>query len=565
MKRISTIVLLMILCLSFGTCSFAMDEEPYRQKIPRIIFVEDAEIPRVSAGEELKLLINYKNDSIHTASKLRFTPVLEDTPIVYERPIVFERQTTLRGGKEDTVSFNFQISETAKIGTYPLKFKLEYCNTRDENYTSEATVYFKVDKEKTKPIVEIENINMGEHSIYAGGRFNLSFDIANNGEINANNLEVSITDQNENKFMVVGADDYRYIGTLKNAEKIKVNFDINVSDKIQKGNNTIGVSIRYKDNSEKEYNLEKTIYVLDVKSENEKEDEDDESAATPKIIIASYSTNPKTIVAGNDFDFSFIIKNTSKDKKLRNMKVTVSSTEGAFIITKGSNTFYIEEIGKDESISRSIDLKAKQSLTSNSYPVILDFDYEDFNGNQYRASETINIPVTEYSKLVINSIMAGEGYVGENANLSFDYVNMGKATISNLTASVEGDYEAVQSINYIGNLETGRSDYFDIEVSPKKEGMLQGVLVLSFEDSSGRIIEARKDFEGFSMARPVFDDMPGGMLDYGDIGTIEPMPSEEELATWKIVLSGIGAFIGTFILSKMITTKIVRKKLEDEI
>lgn len=564
MKKISFIICTIIFCLGLGCTSLAMDEEPYREKVPRIIFVEDEEMPKVAAGEELKLLITYKNDSSHSATDIRITPIFEDVPLVYERPVVFERALTLRPDKEDKVSFNLKVADDAKVGVYGLKFKLEFENQRDENYTSEAIVYFNVYKEKVKPIIAISNISTGDAPINAGGNFKLTFDVSNNGEVKADNVEILITGQNEDKFMVVDSNDYKYIGTLDSNQKIHQEFDINVSDKIAKGNNTIGVDIKYKDTSGKELSTQKTIYVLDVKSENEVEEEN-ETAATPKIIISSYITNPNTIVAGNDFSFSFTVKNTSKEKRLRNMKITISSQDGAFIITKGSNTFYVEEILQDDSVTKVIDLKAKQSLTSNSYPVIINFDYEDYSGKQYTANETINIPVTEYSKLVINSVMPGQSYTGSNTSLSFDYVNMGKATVSNLTASVEGDYTCVQSINYIGNLEPGNSDYYDIEVIPSKSGTNYGVLVLSFEDSSGRIVEVRKDFEGFAMDEPIFDEPSIMDPGYMNPGMMEPIEIEEPVETWVIVLSGFGAFFVMFIISKIITTKIVRKKLEDEI
>ena len=48
-------------------------------------------------------------------------------------------------------------------------------------------------------------------------------------------------------------------------------------------------------------------------------------------------------------------------------------------------------------------------------------------------------------------------------------------------------------------------------------------------------------------------------------GMMEPIEIEEPIETWVIVLSGFGSFIVMFIISKIITTKIVRKKLEDEI
>ena len=140
---------------------------------------------------------------------------------------------------------------------------------------------------------------------------------------------------------------------------------------------------------------------------------------------------------------------------------------------------------------------------------------------------------------------------------------MGKATISNLTASVEGDYESVQPINYIGNLMAGNSDYYDIEITPTKEGTNYGVLVLSFEDSSGGIIEVRKDFQGFAMNMPSYPDIPDDPYNLDFSNAQEP--EQKPMSTWVIVLVGIGSFVITFLISKMITTKMIRKKLDDEI
>ncbi len=192
----------------------------------------------------------------------------------------------------------------------------------------------------------------------------------------------------------------------------------------------------------------------------------------------------------------------------------------------------------------------------------INFDYEDTSAEAYNANEIINIPVVEYSKLVINNIGIGDGMVDNQTNLSFDYINMGKARVANLTASVEGDYKATQDINYIGNLEAGNTDYYDIMVTPTKEGENVGTLILTFEDSSGKKIEVKKEFTGYASTMPSYD--PG---DYnpGDPGMNPVEPTEEPLNIWMLIGIGFGSFLVSFIITKIITTKIVRKRLEDEI
>lgn len=565
MKKTSLIAIItFVLCITLGVTSYATEDD-YKQRIPRVIFEEFENVPKVSAGENLNLTIKYTNDSVNSAFGLMITPSFDDTPLVYERPIVFRRTKSLRSKQTDTVSFSFKVADDARIGTYGIKFKLEYSNISDENYSNEQTVYFKVVKEKIKPIIIVSDISTGEESVGAGKEFPLSFKLSNNGEVIAKNVEIFLKGLSSTSFMAKDSNDYKYVGELENGKSTLVNFPIVTSDSITKGTHTIEVEIKYKDYSGTELSTEKTIYIQNVKSEKEVEDEDDTKSAKPKIIISSYSTNPGSITAGKDFIFNFSFKNTSKDRRLRNMKVTLDSKEGAFIITKGSNTFYIEDLGQSASVNKSIELRAKQDLTSNSYEVIISFDYEDYSGNEYSSTEIINIPVTEYSKLVINSVYAGEGYVGSNTSLSFDYINMGKATISNLTASVEGDYTSVQPINYIGNLTAGNSDYYDIEVIPTKDGDNYGVLVLSFEDSSGSAIQIKKDFQGFAMAKSEEIDNPFNPGIYDPEVDDYNGGSEEPVATWKIILAGIGTFIVVFFVTKMITTKIIKKKLDDEI
>ena len=535
-----------------------------KEKVPMVNFIESKDIPEVGAGETLDLTIEFKNNSLYGAHDLVITPDLENTPLVYDRPLKYKTTKTLKGYDESKASFSIKVSDEARIGTYSIRFKVEYKNIKDESFSREEVAYFKVTKEKLKPIITIANIKNSLETIKAGDTFQISFDIQNSGGTDAENMEISLDGFSQNSLMPVDSNDYFYIGTLKANETKPFSFSVLTSSEISTENNVIAATITYKDNLGETQSVNKNIYIVGVDTDGNVSDDEDDTSAKPKMIISSYGIAPNTVVAGDVFSFGFTFKNTSNEKKIRNLKITLNSDEGAFIITKGSNTFYIEEMERGASLTREIELKAKQDLSSNSYAVNLMFDYEDFSGNEYTSTETINIPVTEYSKLVINSVFAGEGYVNSNINLSFDYVNMGKATISNLTASVEGDYESVQSINYIGNLNAGTSDYYDIEIKPLKEGMNYGTLILSFEDSSGGIIEVRKEFEGNAFAENFFDPEPT----VPDEPYYEPdyqVDVEESIPAWQIALYGFGTFIVVFFITKIITTKIIRGKLEEEL
>lgn len=527
---------------------------------PNIIFIEQDKVPEVEAGGSLSLVIDYKNDSQYTASDIRITPSFDDVPLVYERPVVYEAAKNLRRGATNTASFNFKIKENAKIGVYEIKFKVEYKNTSDVVYSRARVAYFKVTSEKVAPIITVNNIVTEPEKINAGSNFTLRFNVNNIGDIDAKDMYVKLTGLGIDGFMPIDGNDFVYVGDIFSKKSVTLTFSMIASSKIPKGTNTLGASITYTGSDSTEHTEEKTLYIMNVLSQNET---DDGTSGKPKIIIESYGTNPANIVAGDILTFSFKFKNTSKDKSVKNMKITISSTDGEFMIANGSNTFYIENLEPNASSTKSIDLNVKQDLTSKSYPLNINFDYEDASATSYTSNEIINIPVVEYSKLVINSVGIGDGMVDNQTNLSFDYINMGKARVSNLTASVEGDYKSIQDINYIGNLEAGNTDYYDIMVTPMKEGENVGTLVLAFEDSSGKKIEVKKEFTGFASGMPSY--APG---DYNPIESDVPQDdvlTEEPLNVWLVIGIGFGSFLIAFIITKIITTKIIRKKLEDEI
>lgn len=558
MKKLISICLTFVL-LAIGITSFASDYDN-NPRIPKLSFLESATIPTVNAGDTLTLDLTLRNTSTNSASSIVITPSLNDIPLVYERPIIVTLERSLRGGKDIGVNFSFKVSDNAKSGVYAIPFKIQYNNIRDEAFTTEQNIYFKVDKENIPPIITVNNVKTSIDVIGPNSDFKFYFDINNIGDLNAKDMRVSLTSLSKDEFIVSDSNDLKYVGTVNAKSSYTACFDLRASKSITGGTHAITVSVSYTDSYGEKTSVEKTLYLTNVSSTNVADD--GTASGTPKVMISSYSTNPKSIKAGDNLVFAFNFTNTNNSKTIKNMKITVNSEDGAFMIAKGSNTFYIETMGPKSTLSKSIELNVKQDLTSKSYPINISFDYEDSNGTNYTSNEVINLPVTEYSKLVINGVYVSEAYVGGNTNLSFDYINMGKATVSNLTASVEGDYTSVQSINYIGNLNAGSSDYYDLEVSPTKEGENNGVLVLSFEDSSGKIIEVRKEFQGYGVAQniPGGDDYP---IDPTPVTPVEP--AKEPVSIWIIIGSSIGALLVSFIITKIIATKIFTKKLEKEI
>ena len=74
---------------------------------------------------------------------------------------------------------------------------------------------------------------------------------------------------------------------------------------------------------------------------------------------------------------------------------------------------------------------------------------------------------------------------------------------------IEGDVETENKNTYIGNLESGSSDYYEAMFTPTSMGKLPVSIVVSYDDASGETIEEKRDFV-LNVIEPIpMEDMTG--------------------------------------------------------
>lgn len=551
MKKLILIVFCMM-CLVFPNVSFADDYE-----YPRIIFKNQTEIKKVKAGDAFELTLTVQNAGDQAARDIYITQASKDAPIYWETAVDTYTIYRMAAGFNREINLELRVKETADNGIYALPFNIKYANYSGAEYTNEQTVYFEVTDELSKPLLTVQEIETDPAVVTADSENTLSFDLHNSGELIARRVKLTLKNLSKDGFMVKDAIDTRYFDEIGAGKTKRIKFDLLVSENIIKGTNELTVDLEYFDQDNKSYTDTKSIYINKVQGKD-----GDSGKGTPKLIIDRYNANPNSVTAGDAVNFDFTVKNTHKTKKISNMKATITPDEATFILEGGSNSFYVAELGPQEEYTKSIRLKTKQDALSRAYPIIISFDYEDADGNSFTTSETINLSVVEKSKLSINNVYGPyELYQGNSGYVSFEYYNMGKATISNLNVTVEGDYTAKNETNYIGNIDAGKGSFSEVEVVANTPGDAKGRLVFSFEDSSGNVIRTEKEFGGF-----VYEDVP--VTDFEDLGMFEmPMeePQEEGMPWWQLTLIGLGSCLVTLIIVRFITIKVMMKKIEEEI
>lgn len=548
-------VLLSVVCLLNLGISFA--DSDYEVEYPRVIFENNTKIQKVKAGDSFEADIVVKNVGDQYAKDVTITNSSKDAPIYWETAVDTYTIKRLSTSMKKEINLKLRVKETADVGIYALPFDITYVNSNGTSYSNKQTVYFEVVNELSKPMIIVRNITNSPEIVTADSENKLAFEIYNEGDLLARRVKLTLDGTSKDGFMVKDSINTRYFETLKGKTSDRVEFDLLVSENIKKGTNELNVQLDYYDQDNEHYTETKTIYINNVEGT-----EGVTGKGTPKIIISDYKVTPGEVIAGNKFSLNFTFKNTHLSKKITNMKVVVNSTDGTFIIDNSSNAFYVQNLEPQGEISKTISFRTKQDTLSGAYPITVSFEYEDADGNAYSPNETINVPITEKSNLSIDNISGPyELYQGNSGYVSFEYYNKGKAAISNLSVTVEGDYSGKSETNYIGNVDPGKGSYSEVEVVADVAGEANGNLVFSFEDSSGNVITTKRAFSGF-----VYEDMP--MTDFVDQPVFEPdfvEPESNGMPWWQLTLIGAGCFVVTLIIVRLITIKVMMKKIEEEI
>jgi hypothetical protein len=84
--------------------------------------------------------------------------------------------------------------------------------------------------------------------------------------------------------------------------------------------------------------------------------------------------------------------------------------------------------------------------------------------------------------------------VGTPTAVSIDFYNTGRSVIRNIIVTTEGDFEIQDGSSYLGNLEAGKENYFDVTIIPRNEGIAEGKIILQYEDNIGQLLWWKRPF-----------------------------------------------------------------------
>ncbi len=539
------------------------DEEPAPPVIAGTIFTidEGAELPTIDAGKSKIISYPITSGIRRIAGDVQITAKLPEK-LYFNTAYATQTFTFTR---DRTNYLDLDVSADAEIttGTYPITLTITY-KYGGEAKTETLETYVKVNGKEPEKAgagqLTLAGYKVNPGSVNAGQKFKADLTIQNTGAKNYENILVTLGGLSTEAFTMDGTVDSQRIASLKAGESKTLTFALASSEKMATGNYSLDVTMAC---GEESYTAKAFVSVTGDPTKQEDDGEKPKTEGIPQLIIESYNYGEgvTAVTGGEVFTLTAAIRNTGK-APVRNVKITVSAaadeeTGGAFSPANSSNTFYIDSIAAGGSVTKSIDLLPKADAKPKSYGVEFAFSYEAIVNDELvtkEVTQTLAIPLTQPDRFeVTEPQMYGPVMQGETLSGSVSYVNKGKSTIFNLSVKVEGEgFTTAETEAYIGNVESGASDSYDLAINPTQAGTVSGTITFTYEDSNGDTKELVKEFTSEVMEY-VEPDIP-------DI--VDPnMPVEAEggMPVWgwiAIAAGGVVALVAVIVVIR----KVVKKK-----
>ncbi len=534
--------------------------------------IKDVKFPEgLKASDKFNLSVNIGNSGEGSAKDI--TVNIDETTLTQDGIVknYFTSGIDVEDIKSDaskTVKIPLKVSKYATGGMKNLKVIINYKDNEGVAYTLSESIYVDVIKEEEEKKEEgtaniiISNVSQSIDKPEAGDRLDITFDVENKSKFDATNLKVYAEGLTNATFIPIKSEPYQYIEKLKAGEKISVTLPLIISSSINEGLNNLTVIYKFTGG-------EGSVIIPVNNIQNEVE-----ISSKPKLIISNYYADLEELRAGSTFNFTFDIYNTNAVVTAKNITVTLTQDENIFTVTQGSNSFFINKIAPGETASNTIELKVKSDATTKAYPLKLtiEYEYEGISPNPETGetgiskTEALNLQVVENARPMVDNIdlysWDGGVIVGNNATLYFEFYNMGKSRLNNVIATLEGEgfTKADGTMQFIGNVESGNSMPVEMDVIPNMEGMVSGVLKITYEDSNGETVEFIKDFQKEVMSAPIVD--PGIVDGGGEVFNPEvPMAKKPILPIWAFVIAQVVIFVLFVPITRKIIISIYKSKL----
>ncbi len=186
----------------------------------------------------------------------------------------------------------------------------------------------------------------------------------------------------------------------------------------------------------------------------------------PKVIISNYQISPDPVNAGETFNVTVTLENTSKSVTVKNITVTFKSQTTDLMPGDNTNTAYIEKIAAKKTADFTFSMSARADAKAGPQKIDIAIAYEDNQAAQLTATDEISVEVHQKIRLEYDPPkFPSQVYMGDTTSASLNLYNKGKNTLYNVTVTLDVPGLVPESSAFLGNMESGTAKTADIYAS----------------------------------------------------------------------------------------------------
>lgn len=518
---------------------------------PNILIGRDMSIPVYKAGESVSLSVPIENSGKGRAKNFVVSLQVGDMtnfPFEIDKMSMTRSIPNISGNSQQNVNFYLKVPLNAQPKVYPIGVNVDYTTEGGGGGHQSGTIYVKIVSDNELCNLRVVGTEISGDKLVAGQTEVVKLQIKNFGDLEARDVEVHLSGFTPDGLSLDRWVDTQNIRSIAGRETKAVDFQIHTDKEMKSGTYALDTTFKYKDEYEHSYSGEGKVFIP-VKGKDDSSDD-----TIPRLIIDSFSFGGDYAQAGEVFTLNISFLNTNETNEVKNIKLTFNSDEQTFSPVGSGNSLYIAKIAPQERVEKAINLRPRVDAKQQTHNITIDLSYQDQKGEKYEEKEIIGIPVIQEQKLVVAEIETPpQTYMDSPVGITVDFYNKGRAPLRNLMISSEGDFEIQNSEVYIGNLEAGKDDYYDVTIIPHKQGNLAGKVLFEYEDEMGKHYSVSRAFNLNVSEQP---PMPGPE------GPLEEKP---EGPKWKKALIPGGAAVVVLGIVTFIIVRRRRRKQQEEV
>lgn len=283
-----------------------------------------------------------------------------------ERQSDTARINELAPGENATVRYDIGFASGAPVREYALSGSVAF-ETSDGLQRVDETISAGVtpDAEQTFSIGDVNsNLHVGEEG-------NVTGTVTNDGPDEARNVVVRYADQSPN---VVPVENEVAVGNLASGESASFRLPVEINGNAEAGARVADISVRYRNADSELRRYDDVEFTYPVASERD------------EFLV---SVDDRTVEAGSTATFDVTVTN-NRDKPVSDIEARLFADSP---LDSAEDEGFAESLAPGESVTMRFTLSADSGATAKTYPVSIDFRYDDASGDS-QLSETKRIAIS---------------------------------------------------------------------------------------------------------------------------------------------------------------------------